>query len=153
MTCFSAIVPTPVGDLFCTANAESVLSVTFKPFDQPVSPNAVLEKLRDELARYFAGSLRKFTVPVELPNGSTPHRLAVWDSLLTVPYGQTVSYRGIAEAVGSSPIAVGQAVGANPILILIPCHRIVGSNGALTGYAGGLERKKALLDLEALYRD
>jgi len=104
---------------------------------------------------YFSGQAPDFTPPLA-PKG-TPFRRAVWDILLTIPYGQTMTYGQIAallaEERGLSPRAaraVGSAVGHNPISLIIPCHRVVGSGGRLTGYAGGLERKEALLALEGI---
>jgi len=102
-----------------------------------------------QLGAYFDGKLRRFTVSLDLRG--TPFQLAVWRRLCDVPYGETRSYRQLAQAVGrvNSARPVGQAVGRNPVAIIVPCHRIIGSNGSLTGYAGGLERKQALLNLEA----
>ncbi len=96
---------------------------------------------------YFSGSNPDFLPPIHLLG--TPFQTAVWQFLLTVPYGQTVTYGQIARALGiRSAQAVGGAVGRNPVSILVPCHRVLGADGSLTGYAGGLERKAALLALE-----
>ena len=102
----------------------------------------------DQLDAYFAGSLTRFTVPLA-PRG-TKFQQRVWAALREIPYGRTESYGELAERIGSpgAARAVGLANGRNPIGILIPCHRVVGSTGRLTGYGGGLERKKQLLDLE-----
>jgi O-6-methylguanine DNA methyltransferase len=101
-----------------------------------------------ELDAYFAGRLQQFTVPLDL-RGTDFQRL-VWEILRGIPYGVTRSYGQVAFAAGrpQGPRAVGQAIGSNPISIIVPCHRVVGSNGGLTGYGGGLPRKKALLELE-----
>ena len=99
------------------------------------------------LAAYFAGRMPEMTLPLE-PEG-TPFQLRVWQALRRIPYGQTCTYGALAQELGSSPRAVGGAVGRNPISILIPCHRGVGADGSLTGFAGGLERKRFLLELEA----
>jgi len=101
-----------------------------------------------ELDAYFAGHLKRFTVPVDL-RGTDFQRL-VWEILLSIPYGETRSYGQVACAAGypNGPRAVGQANGRNPISIIVPCHRVIGSNGGLTGYGGGLPRKRALLKLE-----
>jgi len=101
-----------------------------------------------QLDAYFAGALRRFTLPLA-PDGS-PFQLRVWAALLDIPYGQTESYGELAERIGSpgAARAVGLANGKNPIGIVIPCHRVVGSDGNLTGYGGGLDRKRQLLDLE-----
>lgn len=108
--------------------------------------NAALAR---ELDAYFAGKLRQFTVPLDLRG--TAFQLRVWQLLCEIPYGETRSYGQIAQALGNPKAtrAVGQANGSNPISIIVPCHRVIGSDGGLTGYGGGLHRKKALLDLES----
>jgi AraC family transcriptional regulator of adaptative response/methylated-DNA-[protein]-cysteine methyltransferase len=115
--------------------------------------NSVLDRLQSELERYFEGTLQQFTVPVVVP-GSEFQR-SVWQKLLEIPYGQTVSYTEIAIALGAprSVRAVARANGDNRIAILIPCHRVIGANGDLTGYGGGLWRKKRLLELEVSTRE
>jgi methylated-DNA-[protein]-cysteine S-methyltransferase len=110
------------------------------------------EEIARQLEEYFAGRRTAFTVPVA-PAG-TPFQQAVWRELSTIPYGQTRTYGQLAEALGGPRLtrAVGAANGRNPISIVVPCHRVVGSDGSLTGYAGGLARKRYLLDLEAWAR-
>ena len=105
--------------------------------------------LMRELEAYFAGKLRQFTVPLDLRG--TAFQLRVWEILCEIPYGETRSYREVAQALGKPKAAraVGQAVGSNPISIIVPCHRVIGSDGGLTGYGGGLHRKTALLNLES----
>ena len=102
-----------------------------------------------ELRAYFAGRLKKFTLPLDLRG--TPFQKSVWEALLAIPYGETRSYSDIAQAVGKPAAvrAVGLANGANPVSIVVPCHRVIGKSGDLVGYGGGLERKRALLELEA----
>lgn len=104
---------------------------------------------RAQLAAYFAGQLCEFDLPLA-PQG-TPFQRQVWAALQRIPYGTTVSYKALAEQIGhpASIRAVGQANGRNPISIIIPCHRVIGANGGLTGYGGGLDRKATLLELEA----
>ena len=116
------------------------------PAQGPVSP--VLAQAAAQLAEYFAGQRQSFTVPLA-PRG-TPFQQEVWRALCAIPYGQTRSYGQLAAALGrpSAARAVGGACRCNPIWLMIPCHRVVGASGSLTGYAGGLERKKALLALE-----
>jgi methylated-DNA-[protein]-cysteine S-methyltransferase len=112
------------------------------------SPGAFRE-VAAQLDAYFAGDLKEFTVPLA-PSG-TPFQLAVWTQLTKIPYGSTVSYGDIARALGKRLVAsraVGLANGANPISVIVPCHRVIGSDGSLTGYGGGLERKELLLRLE-----
>ena len=107
------------------------------------------EALATQLDAYFAGKLRQFSVPLDLRG--TPFQLKVWKRLLDIPFGETRSYRQIAKTLGRPRSArpVGQAVGRNPVSIVVPCHRVIGSNGDLIGYGGGLPRKQSLLDLEA----
>jgi methylated-DNA-[protein]-cysteine S-methyltransferase len=101
-----------------------------------------------ELEAYFAGELRQFSIPLA-PVG-TPFQLDVWNALRAIPYGETRSYGQLAERIGrpSAVRAVGAANGANPLPIVVPCHRVIGSNGSLTGFGGGLPLKQALLALE-----
>jgi O-6-methylguanine DNA methyltransferase len=107
-----------------------------------------LDRLQSELASYFAGSLRKFSVSLAYPGTAFQRR--VWEQLLTIPYGQTRSYEDLAIALGDRKAvrAVGRANGLNRISIVIPCHRVVNKDGGLGGYGGGLRRKEFLLDLE-----
>ncbi len=102
-----------------------------------------------ELDAYFAGDLREFSVPLDLRG--TEFQRQVWELLLPIPYGETRSYGQIASALGRprASRAVGQAIGTNPVAIIVPCHRVIGAGGGLVGYGGGLHRKQALLELEA----
>ncbi|MGX1914973.1 methylated-DNA--[protein]-cysteine S-methyltransferase [Streptomyces phaeochromogenes] len=102
----------------------------------------------DELRAYFAGELKEFTVELHLDG--TPFQRSVWERLRKIPYGETRSYGELADALGNpnASRAVGLANGKNPLGIIVPCHRVVGANGGLTGYGGGLERKRQLLDFE-----
>lgn len=107
---------------------------------------AVFETTRRWLAAYFAGE--RPDDPPKLALSGTPFRKRVWEALLRIPYGETVSYAALAKTLRSSARAVGGAVGRNPVALIVPCHRVIGKNGALTGYAGGLARKESLLALE-----
>jgi methylated-DNA-[protein]-cysteine S-methyltransferase len=120
------------------------------PEGQPNSANAVLREAVRQLAAYFQGELREFDLPLDFQG--TDFQKRVWRQLETIPYGQTRSYTEIAEAVGSPRAvrAVGAANGANPIPIVIPCHRVIGRSGKLVGYGGGLPLKKRLLELEGI---
>ena len=102
-----------------------------------------------QLREYFAGARREFSLALA-PDGN-PFELRVWSALREIPYGETVSYGEIARRIGAPAAAraVGLANGRNPIAVIVPCHRVIGADGSLTGYGGGLERKRALLDLEA----
>ncbi len=106
------------------------------------------EEVTEQLAEYFAGQRRDFTLRTD-PAG-TDFQQRVWKALTTIPYGETWSYAELADAVGDRKVirAVGTANGRNPLSIVVPCHRVIGSDGSLTGYAGGLDRKRFLLDLE-----
>ena len=120
-----------------------------------VLEDASFEPLRqaaEQLERYFAGELAQFTCPLDLRG--TAFQLKVWNALTRIPYGETRSYMEIAREIGhpSAVRAVGAANGANPIAIIVPCHRVIGSNGALTGYGGGLPTKAWLLALETHQR-
>ena len=111
-----------------------------------------LDWVSTQLTAYFEGQIREFSVPLDLRG--TPFQLQVWNSLRTIPYGETRSYAQVAMAISRPRAvrAVGAANGQNPIPILVPCHRVVGSNGALVGYGGGLDTKRFLLDLERAAR-
>lgn len=121
------------------------------PSDQAAPSAAALARLAQaQLDGYFAGRLQPFDLPLNLYG--TAFELEVWQQLATIPYGTVTSYGAIARRLGLASVysrAVGAAVGRNPLCILIPCHRVLGAGGQLTGYAGGLPRKQALLDLEA----
>jgi methylated-DNA-[protein]-cysteine S-methyltransferase len=110
--------------------------------------DAVLRKAAWELERYFAGELRIFSVPLA-PRG-TPFQERVWAGIADIPYGRTESYGALAARLSSGSRAVGAATGRNPVSLFIPCHRVVGVDGHITGYAGGLEKKERLLTLEGI---
>ena len=109
----------------------------------------VLSAANQQLQAYFAGSLRQFDLPLDL-RGGTVFQQAVWQALLRIPVGETTSYGDISRRIANPQAirAVGTAIGRNPISIIVPCHRVLGADGSLTGYAGGLDRKLALLKLE-----
>jgi len=111
--------------------------------------NALLADAISQLRAYFRSELRVFQIPLDMHG--TPFQLRVWHELETIPYGETRSYAQVAEAIGAPRAvrAVGAANGANPVAIVVPCHRVIGSGGKLTGYGGGLPLKKRLLELEA----
>ena len=140
----------PLGPILLEEEGGAVTGLRFcgqeVPAQGPVSP--VLAQAAAQLAEYFAGQRQSFTLPLA-PRG-TPFQQEVWRALCAIPYGQTRSYGQLAAALGrpSAARAVGGACRRNPIWLMIPCHRVVGADGSLTGYAGGLERKKALLALE-----
>jgi methylated-DNA-[protein]-cysteine S-methyltransferase len=106
------------------------------------------DRLAAELDEYWAGARRRFEVPVRLDG--TPFQRAVWQAIAAIPYGETISYRDLAERIGrpAAVRAAGAATGRNPVSILVPCHRVVGTGRSLVGYGGGLDRKRRLLELE-----
>jgi methylated-DNA-[protein]-cysteine S-methyltransferase len=145
------VLDTPIGPLLATSGDDDGLTGLW--FDR--GPRAGWRRddeafgaLREQADAYFAGDLREFDLP--LAPAGTEWQRAVWDALLDVPYGTTLSYGELAARLGrpSACRAVGAANGRNPISVIVPCHRLVGSTGALTGYAGGLERKAWLLEHE-----
>lgn len=145
----------PVGPLRLHSDGSALTAIEFAPFDEAVpgtrQDDAVLVLAREQLQEYFAGQRHDFDLPLA-PVG-TEFRRQVWAALQEIPYGRTVSYAQIAARLGLAPgasRAVGTANGANPIPIVVPCHRVIGADGSLTGYAGGLERKRTLLDLEGV---
>ncbi|MEU7476329.1 methylated-DNA--[protein]-cysteine S-methyltransferase [Lentzea sp. NPDC042327] len=150
------ITPTPIGELLLLGDGESITGIYMMP-DQMYMPAIADDWVRDpglfgelerQLDAYFAGELKVFDVPLA-PRG-TPFQLEVWRELSTVPCGVTTTYGAIALAIGkpTASRAVGAANGRNPISIILPCHRVVGANGSLTGYGGGLPRKMRLLEME-----
>ena len=149
------IFKSPIGDLVVTVTEKGVSGIHFS--DDAVAceakQSAILTACLAQLAEYFGGVRAEFSVPLDL-NG-TPFQLDVWRALLQIPYGATSSYGGVAAAIGKPKAvrAVGGANHNNPVSIIVPCHRVIGSDGGLTGYGGGLHRKRWLLDHEAKYRD
>ena len=148
----------PLGPMTLAASATGLCGVWFDgQKHQPdlqhlrLAPShALMRKAHTQLAEYFAGQRTQFDVALDMQCG-TAFQQAVWQQLLGIAPGRTVSYGAIASAVGRpmASRAVGAAVGRNPVSIIVPCHRVVGGSGALTGYAGGLDRKTALLHLES----
>ena len=139
----------PLGTMVIGHEGERILSVKLSSNpDFPNYPSAVADQAAAQLLEYFAGRRKTFDFPIQ-PEG-TPFQKSVWQALQKIPYGQTRSYGQIAAMIGKPKAAraVGQAANLNPLWIIIPCHRMVGKNHELIGYAGGLEIKKALLDLE-----
>lgn len=157
-------IETPVGPMMAAADEDSLLMLEFadrrmlekqvarvsKALGGPLVPgtNAILGQLQDELDQYFAGTLHRFTLPLRLTG--TPFQELVWQALLEIPYGTTTHYGAIAEKLGQPTAmrAVARANGDNKLAIIIPCHRVIGKDGTLTGYGGGLWRKRKLLDHE-----
>ncbi len=154
MTLYQASLPSPVGCLSLVASDRGLVAVLWpddRPARVPLDPaeerpnHPLLAAAVKQLDAYFAGSLHRFDLPLD-PRGTAFQR-SVWSALLEIPFGETRSYADVARAIGrpSAVRAVGAANGRNPLSIVAPCHRVVGSHGALTGFAGGLEVKHWLL--------
>jgi methylated-DNA-[protein]-cysteine S-methyltransferase len=134
-----------------TTSPAGIRSIEFHPGPiqgEPSPANPLIREAVRQLTAYFAAALRVFDLPLDIVG--TEFQKRVWHELLTIPYGEIRSYRQVAQAIGAPHAvrAVGAANGANPIPIVVPCHRVIGSSGKLTGYGGGLPLKKRLLDLE-----
>lgn len=152
MTTMYTELPTPVGSLLLTANDTAITGIYFPTRDRKpqgrAGSSALLAQACQQLSEYFAGSRTTFDLPLE--PGGTAFQQSVWDALRTIPYGTTTSYGAIARRLGDvrATRAVGAANGQNPIPIVVPCHRVVGARGELTGFGGGLDRKRWLLEHE-----
>ena len=157
-----ARVPSPLGDIAIAATSRGLTGLWFTDNQRYLPPelsgpstwrhdpaHPVLKQASQQLGEYFAGQRHQFDVPLDLRCG-TAFQQSVWQALLGIPQGETVSYGEISRRIGNPAAvrAVGGAVGRNPVSIIVPCHRVMGSNGTLTGYGGGLTRKTALLQLE-----
>ena len=153
MTTYYTTTKSPIGRLTLTSNGEALTGLHMAPF-QPVTgwrrDPAPFAAALTQLESYFAGERRTFDLPLA-PVG-TPFQLSVWKELEAIPYGQVRSYGDIARGIGNPKAvrAVGRANGSNPIAIVVPCHRVIGANGTLTGFGGGIDRKVRLLALEGL---
>ncbi|HTS74468.1 MAG TPA: methylated-DNA--[protein]-cysteine S-methyltransferase [Gaiellaceae bacterium] len=143
------VVDTPIGPLGLVASGSALQSVTFGSRARPAGRSPVLDEAARQLEAYFAGELVGFDLPLELHG--TGFQRQCWLALATIPYGQTVSYGEQARRLGlesDKARAVGAANGANPLPIVLPCHRVIGADGSLTGFGGGLHVKRFLLELE-----
>ena len=155
-----SIIETPIGSLSILADNKSLkmlkFSDSFQSFEKKISmpkilrkKNIVLQNVEKQIQEYFRKERKKFDIPLDISSGTT-FQQTVWKSLIDIEYGSLVSYADIARNVKrpNAYRAVGNANNSNPISIIIPCHRVVGSNGNLSGYGGGIDKKKFLIDLE-----
>lgn len=145
---FKTIIETPIGALYAVADSKALHYLGFEEQDVPFGETKFLEQIRTELAAYFRGERKVFQTPIFL-NG-TDFQNKVWKALMRIPYGETKSYQEIGSAIecpkGSR--AVGNANGANPFIIIVPCHRVIAANRTLGGYSAGLDKKIWLLNHE-----
>jgi methylated-DNA-[protein]-cysteine S-methyltransferase len=145
----TALLPSPIGPLFVEGDEHGLtrLYTDGHRFHGEAGPDdGAFAHVAEQLDAYFAGELQRFDVPLNARGTEFEQR--VWDALVEIPYGETVSYGELARELGSAARAVGSANARNPISIVVPCHRVIGSTGKLTGYAGGLDAKRKLLDHE-----
>jgi methylated-DNA-[protein]-cysteine S-methyltransferase len=153
---FYTTLESPVGPLLLAGDADALRLVSFESSKHAAPPqadwkqdNAPFAEVVRQLQAYFRGELREFDVPLALQG--TEFQRRVWNALRGIPYGETISYLQLAERIGNPRAvrAVGLANGSNPIPIIVPCHRVIGSDGSLTGFGGGISTKKKLLELES----
>ncbi|MBV9605245.1 MAG: methylated-DNA--[protein]-cysteine S-methyltransferase [Solirubrobacterales bacterium] len=142
----------PLGELTLIAGPDGAIRRLYFPGTAPALSAAdhdpeSLGAATEQLRQYFVGDRTTFDLALDL--GGTEFQHGVWSALRSIPYGTTTTYGALARELIAQPRAIGAAVGATPIPIIVPCHRVIGSDGSLTGYGGGLPRKRALLDLEA----
>lgn len=148
-------IASPVGDLLVRGDGESVIGLYLPDHKRGLTPESSWRRddnafapVREQLAEYFAGSRQQFDLPLRLEG--TEFQKLVWEQLQQIPFGETITYAELARRVGEpmASRAVGSANGRNPVSIIVPCHRVIGADGKLTGYAGGVEKKRWLLEWE-----
>lgn len=144
MFCYNS----PIGKIYIEEENEHIVQISFSEILGEENETQLIKETCRQLSEYFEGKRKTFSTPICLKG--TPFQRKVWQALCEIPYGQTCSYKDIACKIGAhnASRAVGMANNKNPIAIIIPCHRVIGKNGDLTGYAGGLNLKKQLLDNE-----
>ncbi|MFP3896245.1 MAG: methylated-DNA--[protein]-cysteine S-methyltransferase [Anaerolineales bacterium] len=149
--------PSPLGTLYLARTHEGLAQVRLAEGEgSPMDDDRLLAEARHQLEQYFAGNRRHFDLPLDLTAiSATPFQRRVWSATREIPYGTAQSYGELAESIGSprAARAVGQALGRNPLLIVVPCHRVVRSDGGLGGFGAGLDNKRALLTLEGHLQD
>jgi methylated-DNA-[protein]-cysteine S-methyltransferase len=154
MSTYRTTFESPLGELLLVGDEQALQAVHLpgrharrREWTEATEP---LAAATEQLEQYFAGERSEFALALE-PRGGSPFERSVWERITAIPYGQTDSYGAIARAIGhpEQARAVGAATGRNPLAIVVPCHRVIGSDGSLTGYAGGIPMKQALLELES----
>ena len=149
-------IDSPIGELMLVGDGDTLHHLSMQGGRRPLRRDPAWTRddrafatVSQQLEEYFTGARRTFDVPLSLTGN--PFEQRVWQALRGIPYGETTSYGEVARRIGSpdAPRAVGLANGRNPVAVIVPCHRVIGADGSLTGYGGGLERKRLLLDLEA----
>ncbi len=156
VTLYTYVDDTPVGRLLLTSDGDALTGLYFTDIGKALVPaedweedDNAFKDVRRQLDEYFEGKREDFDIPLKMQG--SPFQLAVWNALREIPYGHTASYRDVATRIGkpNAVRAVGTTNGRNPIAVIVPCHRVIGANGSLTGYAGGMDAKRLLLDLES----
>ena len=147
---YTTLHPSPVGEILLRADDEGRLTELYLRHDGARDTDGPFDAVRGQLDAYFAGERETFDVPLALHG--TPFQRRVWEQLTRIPFGETISYSELARRLGDPKLvrAVGLANGRNPVSIIVPCHRVIGADGSLVGYGGGLERKQWLLEHEAV---
>jgi len=157
MPVFYDILPSPIGDLLILAQEFAITEIIFQSNNDPhkvhsewILGSELIEQTKKELSAYFSGQLKEFTIQVD-PSG-TPFQKQIWKEVMSIQHGEVCSYQDVANNINQASAcrAVGRANSQNPIPIIIPCHRVIGKSGKLTGYSGGLDRKQKLLKLEGI---
>ena len=153
---YDCIYESPIGLLHLVSNGSELIGVHFSDQRRPAPPGGdptidPFPEAVEQLDKYFAGTLQRFDLPIVLHG--TRFQIRAWNELTRIPFGETISYKAQAEKIGSVARAVGLANGQNPVPVIVPCHRVIGADGSLVGYGGGIVRKRALLQFEATVRD
>jgi len=148
---FKSVYDAPIGKMIIISDGESIIEIDHVNHDEPIisNPDELCNLAAKQLDEYFAGARIEFDLPLKTIKG-TEFQKAAWQALTTIPYGETISYGEQAKRMNNPKAvrAVGGANGKNPFSIVVPCHRVIGANGTLTGYTGGMNRKEWLLDFE-----
>ncbi len=143
---------TSIGEITIAEDNACITNVAYHKLNCEIRETSLIKKAYKELSEYLSGHRKSFDIPIKFVG--TPFQISVWKALQSIPYGQTASYKDIANLIENPRAyrAVGMANNKNPLAIIVPCHRVVGADGSLTGYAGGIKIKEKLLELEKLYK-